>query len=225
MRTILLARPCRLLLLVSLVSLVSPLHAPAAGSKSDEGGAWTTLSALRQGMIQAGPLGARFVQTYVPAGFTSGEKETGTLALALPDCLRWDYTEPYPKSFLVCGETAHYWNPEDHSGQRYSVDRKKEPGLDLVLLGVGELEERYQAREKPTDGGRVEVTLTAPGEEGREIRKATLLVDPGAERLLALSYEDAEGNLTRFEISDYHPLADRGAFTPPDGIAWKEGEP
>src|SRR5690349_20838124 len=124
---------------------------------------WAVLSSVRQSLVEAGPTGARFVQTYIPAGFSSGEKESGQLALQLPDCLRWDYTEPYPKGFLLCGGVVHAWNPEDQSGRRYRVDRKNEPGLDLLLLGVDDLKNRYQAAAKAGESGKVEVQLTPKG--------------------------------------------------------------
>ena len=71
--------------------------------------------------------------------------------------MRWDYTTPFPKSFLLCGGTVHAWNEGDQTGHRYRVDRKKEPGLDLLLLGVDELKSRYQAT---AQGGR--------GRQGRD---------------------------------------------------------
>jgi outer membrane lipoprotein-sorting protein len=184
---------------------------------------WAELTAVRDSLTAAGPTRAAFVQTYVPAGFSSGEREAGVLSLSLPRCLRWDYSEPYPKSFLVCDDTAHYWNPEDGTGRRYPVDREEEAGLDLVLLGVGELRERYQATGRATGEGQVEIVLTSL-RESAELKEATLLVDSRAHRLLSLAYKDGEGNLTRFEISDYQPLPSGDAFSPPRDILWRDDE-
>lgn len=181
------------------------------------------LEGVRESLAAAGPTGARFVQDYVPAGFTSGERESGTLSLALPDCLRWDYLEPYPKGYLLCGSVAHQWNPEDGTGQRFRIDRKNEPGLDLLLLSVGDLRSRYRATRRKTDGG-IAVTLT-PLRKVEELAEATLVVDPKTERLVEVSYRDREGNRTRFEISGYRRLPSRGQFTPPKQIRWEEGAP
>src|SRR4029077_19264540 len=134
---------------------------------------WATLQGVRKSLVEAGPTGAAFVQTYVPAGFNSGDQESGTLALALPDCLRWDYLKPYPKSFLLCGGVAHSWNPEDKTGRRYQVDRKNEPGLDLLLLGVEDLKRRYTATTRPADGGRIQITLS-PRQKVEELADAIL---------------------------------------------------
>ena len=118
---------------------------------------WKVLQGVRQSLVDSGPTGATFTQTYIPAGFSSGDSEAGRLALALPDCLRWDYQNPYPKGFLLCGGVAHAWNPADKTGRRYRVDRKNEPGLDLLLLGVDDLKKRYNATGRALDGGRIAV--------------------------------------------------------------------
>lgn len=199
----------------------SALAAFAAGALPAQDDPWAVLSSVRQSLVEAGPTGARFVQTYIPAGFSSGEKESGQLALQLPDCLRWDYTEPYPKGFLLCGGVVHAWNPEDQSGRRYRVDRKNEPGLDLLLLGVDDLKNRYQAAAKAGEAGKVEVQLTPKGKIA-ELADAALTVDTATKRLVAVSYHDKEGNLTRFEINGYESLPRQGRFSPPTGIRWEE---
>lgn len=194
------------------------LPALPAAAQSDP---WELLESVRNSLVEAGPTGAGFVQTYIPAGFSSGEKESGSLALALPDCLRWDYEEPYPKSFLLCGGLVHSWTPEDRTGRRYRVDRKNEPGLDLLLLGVDDLKKRYQATTRTIEGGRIEVALSPKGQVV-ELADASLTVDPASRRLVAISYHDREGNLTRFEISGYQSLPRQGRFSPPGGIRWEE---
>lgn len=204
---------------LSLPALILLLSAvPATAQETDP---WAVLSSVRLSLVEAGPTGAAFTQTYVPAGFSSGEKESGRLALALPDCLRWDYEQPYPKSFLLCGGVVHSWNPEDKTGRRYRVDRKNEPGLDLLLLGVDDLKNRYSATAKPVEGGRIEVALS-PKEKVAELSDATFIVDPASRRLVTVSYHDRERNLTRFEIGGYESFAREGRFSPPAGIRWEE---
>jgi outer membrane lipoprotein-sorting protein len=202
----------------------APTAAAASSSASSAADPWSWLTRVRRSLVEAGPTTATFTQTYVPAGFTSGEKETGSLSLHLPDCLRWDYKDPYPKGFLLCGEMVHAWNPEDHTGRRYRIDRKNEPGLDLLLLGVDDLKARYSGVTRSAANGQVEIALTPKGKAG-ELSDATLAIDPATLRVIAVSYHDREGNLTRFQLGDYHPLSLPGQFTPPSGIQWEEQQP
>lgn len=211
-------RTKHLLLVTTLIALTTlpALAQPAAPSP------WPTLAAVRDSLADAGPLVADFSQTFVPAGFSTGDTESGQLSVSLPDCLRWDYEEPYPKSFLLCGEQAHAWNGEDRSGRRYSVDREEEPGLDLLMLSVDTLRGRYQAEASAIDGGRVEVRLS-PNQPTAALTEATLTVDTEAGRLTAVSYRDREGNATRFEVGSYRPLGNATAtFRPPTDVRWEE---
>jgi outer membrane lipoprotein-sorting protein len=212
-----------LLTAAALLAAAIPLFAaapapPAAGSAADP---WSWLTRVRRSLVDAGPTAASFSQTYVPAGFTAGEKEAGSLSLHLPDCLRWDYQEPYPKGFLLCGELVHAWNPEDHTGRRYRVDRKNEPGLDLLLLGVDDLKARYNAVTRSSPNGQVEIALSPKGKAG-ELSDAALTIDPASLHLVEVSYHDHEGNLTRFHLGDYRPLSRPGQFSPPADIRWEE---
>jgi len=218
------ARRQRLLttgLLTSILTLSGLAGAFAAPAPQESPDPWKVLQGVRQSLVDAGPTGATFTQTYIPAGFSSGDSEAGRLALALPDCLRWDYQDPYPKGFLLCGGVAHSWNPQDKTGRRYRIDRKNEPGLDLLLLGVDDLKNRYKATSRSLDGGKIAVDL-APKGKMEELTDASFTVDPASKRLVEVSYHDREGNLTRFVIKDYKGLPRQGQFSPPSGIHWAD---
>jgi outer membrane lipoprotein-sorting protein len=192
---------------------------PSSAQAADD--PWAVLRGVRDSLADSGPTVAKFTQTFIPAGFSSGQQESGQMAVALPDCLRFDYDEPYEKSLLLCGETAHYWVPEDRTGRRYGIDRDEEPGLDLVLLGVDQLEDRYDAKMATASGGRRAVILR-PRQQRGELVEATLTVDPKSQRLVAVAYKDLEGNETRFQITGYRNLSDGDRFRPPSGITWRD---
>jgi outer membrane lipoprotein-sorting protein len=210
----------RLQLLLALIPMAALAALPAFGQDADP---WATLKSVRQSLVDAGPTGASFVQTFTAAGFSAGDQESGQLALSLPDCMRWDYTKPFPKSFLLCGGTVHAWNEGDLTGHRYRVDRKNEPGLDLLLLGVDELKARYQATGKGIEGGKVQIALIPKRKDVGALTDATVTVDPASHRVVAIGYHDHEGNLTRFEITGYQDLSRQGGFSPPGNLKWVDG--
>jgi hypothetical protein len=41
--------------------------------------------------------------------------------------------------------------------------------------------------------------------------------------VVAVSYHDSEGNLTKFEITGYQELSRQGSFSPPANVRWVEG--
>lgn len=207
-------------------ALLLAVALPATATTADE---WSHLRSLRDRMQSGGGVEVvDFVQTFVPAGFTTGERESGRMALSLPHCMRWDYATPYDKSFLVCGERAWFWNGGETSGRRFTVDPDNEPGLDLLRLDIEILAERYSADVAREEEDFVELTIqpaAAPAGEAsavaaHPIRDATITLDPRAGRLTSVTYRDAEGNTTRFELSGHRPAAE-ASFAPPE-IEWVE---
>ena len=201
---------------LSTLALAYALAAPAAASED----AWTAIAGLRERLESASPLTAGFTQTFIAAGFSTGDAETGRIWVDLPACLRWDYEGDFPNSFLLCGHLAHGWNHGETSGRRQFLSRGDEPGLDLLRLEVTELRERYSARLLEPDGELVAVELTAAEEAASEVRAATLRFAAGENGLRSLSYRDVEGNRTRFEFGAYGPVRERGVFTPPADLEW-----
>jgi hypothetical protein len=199
------------------VGAAAAAPAPAAAPPADP---WRLLVAVRESLVASGPVVADFVQTYTPAGFTSGERESGKVSLALPTCLRWDYELPFPKSYLLCGRSVYSWNPGEGSGRKQLVDRDKEPGLDLLFLSVEELRRRYRASAKRLPTGATEIALAPLEARGPAVR-ATLVVDPTGAHLDGLSHQDPDGSVTRFNLSGWRSLTDERAFAPPK-IEWIE---
>ena len=103
------------------LSLLTPLALAAAllaGPAAAETDAWSALAELRQRLESASPLTAEFQQTFIAAGFETGDSESGRVFIDLPACLRWDYEGDFPNSFLLCGHLAHGWNDGEASGRR-----------------------------------------------------------------------------------------------------------
>lgn len=182
---------------------------------------WQALTELRLHLAASGALAAKFRQTYVPAGFATGDEETGRVALALPDCLRWDYSEPYPKSYLLCGSRLHTWVAGEPQGERLHVEARDEAGLDLLLLPVEQLRSRYTAAARPASGGTIAVELVPTASDSR-IARAELVFDQASQRPTVLSYRDRDGNLSTFHFDGFELLDDDGLFTPPTTLIWKE---
>jgi outer membrane lipoprotein-sorting protein len=177
---------------------------------------WERLAALRARLADQGARSAEFTQTYRPAGFGAGESERGRFSVSLPDCLRWDYTDPEPKSFLLCGGDVYSWIPGETGGRHGRFDPRREAGLDLMLLAVDELRGRYRAM-----GSGREIVLE-PSSREAALRTATLVLDEDGGGLSAIRYTDLDGNETRFELRDWKAGATPAAFEPPAGIRWSE---
>jgi Outer membrane lipoprotein carrier protein LolA len=190
---------------------IRPAGAPAATDP------WRVLTEARAEFERAAWT-ADFVQTYVPAGFTSGERESGRVSLALPGALRWDYEVPYPKVFLVLADTAYTWNPGETAGRRVVMADDERQHMALLRLDLEALAKRYTAASSTTADGLIEVALT-PTDEA-EIQDAVLTFEPRHHRLVALRYADLERNVTEFSLSGHRVASGEDLFAPPPGIEW-----
>lgn len=184
---------------------------------------WTVLETLRENLQKAGPQTAAFEQTYIPAGFSTGDVERGRMSIWLPRCLRWSYEDPDEKNFLLCENDVHHWNAEENAGRRYQVDPKSEPGLDLLLVDVNTLRERYVAESTQREDGSFSIHLVQP-QSSQQKFEATIEIDGEQAHVLGLEYTDTEGNRTHFSISGYEPLAHTALFQAPTGIEWTEDQ-
>lgn len=180
---------------------------------------WLAIERLRAALAADGPLEAAFQQSFVPVGFSTGDTEGGALALSPPDCLRWDYTDPDPKSFLVCGSRAWSWVEGEPRGQRFTIEAERELGLDLLLLPAAELAARYRAEGHRLPTGELEILLEPLAEDG-DLAVANLVLEPEGRRPAALDWRDREGNVTSFRFTGWRELADGDRFGPPPALEW-----
>jgi outer membrane lipoprotein-sorting protein len=207
--------------LTGLLLAVAALAAVPAHAADSENSPWTLLETLRNSLQKSGPMTGRFTQTYIPAGFESGDRESGHLSMWLPDCLRWNYEEPQPKSFLVCQGEVYFWNEGEASGRHYKIDPHKETGLDLLLVPVAALRERYVASSRLERNGSYVISLTLPSVDDESF-SAEIHLDAAGERVVGLEYTDTEGNLTRFRINSYAKLSHTALFSPPSDVRWTQ---
>ncbi len=182
---------------------------------------WELLEKLRDDLQRSGPITAKFDQTYIPAGFKDGDRESGHLSIWLPDCLRWNYEKPQAKSFLLCGDEVYFWNQDESGGRHYRIEPEEEPGLDLLLVEVARLRERYVAANDKLADGTYAISLAMPPETERPF-SATIRLEPVSMRVVGMEYTDEEGNLTRFEFSEYQKLRHTALFQAPRDVEWTE---
>ena len=95
--------------------------------------------------------------------------------------------------------------------------------MDLLLVEVAKLKERYVAS-NAKNVPRRHLRDRAGAAAGRRAQpfSAKIRLEPVSMRVVGMEYTDEEGNLTRFEISDYQLLRHTALFKPPQGIEWTE---
>jgi outer membrane lipoprotein carrier protein len=165
-------------------------------------------------------LKAGFTENY--AGLGVHRSESGTLLLLKPGRMRWDYTSPPGKLFLLDGKYAWFYSQGDAQVQRIPAKQLDDLRSPLrFLLGHTELEkELIHLVLTPAADGQYTLTGQPKGQEKR-IPRLTLTVTP-AGAITGIEIEEVDGAITAFKFTGEVPDAPipPGAFrfTPPPGV-------
>ncbi len=165
-------------------------------------------------------LRAGFTESYEGLGMS--RSESGTLLLLKPGRMKWDYTSPAGKLFLLDGKYAWSWSRGAAQVQRIPAKQLDDLRSPLrFLLGRTELEkELTHLTVSPGPEGVFVLSGVPKGQENR-IRTVELNVTAvGA--ITAIKIEENDGAITRFTFTGEQPNAPIPEnvfhFTPPAGV-------
>lgn len=165
-------------------------------------------------------LRAGFTQSYQGLGMS--RSESGALLLRKPGRMRWDYSSPAGKLFLLDGKFAWSYTPGDPAVHRIPVGNLSDLRTPLrFLLGHTQLEREIEhLRIAPVANG--EYTLAGqPKGQQRSISLLTLTVTAQGV-ITGIQISQTDGSVTRFTFTGEVPNAPAPPgdfrFTPPPGI-------
>ncbi|MFZ0394341.1 MAG: outer membrane lipoprotein chaperone LolA [Terracidiphilus sp.] len=165
-------------------------------------------------------LKAEFTESY--AGMGMQRSEGGTLLLKKPGRMRWDYSSPAGKVFLLDGRYAWFYKQGDPQVQRIEAKKLDDLRSPLrYLLGHAQLEKEMEHLAlAPAAHGEYTLTGQPKGQENRVARVELTVTRDGA--ITAIEIEETDGAVTRFTFADEQANAPIGAnefrFTPPAGV-------
>jgi outer membrane lipoprotein carrier protein len=165
-------------------------------------------------------LKAGFTESYVGLGIHRAE--SGTLLLLKPGRMRWDYSSPAGKLFVLDGKFAWFYTQGDPQVQRIPAKQLDDLRSPLrFLLGHTELEkELNHVTMAPAPEGRFTLTGQPKGQEKHIPRLAVTATATGF--ITAIEIEEEDGAITRFVFTGEEPNAavppGTFHFTPPAGV-------
>ena len=205
-----------------LLSAALPAHAQSAPNSAPQVAARVDrhYNALRS-------LEVHFVQTYTGMGMN--RKESGVLLLKKPGKMRWTYTDPDGKLFVLDGKAGYFYSPGSSEAQK--VDQKKLDDLRSplrFLLGHTELEKELTGLHVTCTGNSTCELSGIP--KGLEQRVSSLKIVAATDGTIqSMTIDETDGVSNRFEFSGEAgnvPASDTNfVFVPPPGVHVVEGEP
>ena len=172
-------------------------------------------------------LKAQFTESYEGMGIK--RTESGTLLLLKPGRMRWDYSSPAGKLFLLDGTNAWFYTQGDPQVQRLAAKQLDDLRSPLrFLLGHTKLEKELDNLTiAPAADGQFTLTGVPKGAEKRVSRVAVTATADGA--ITGIEIEEIDGALTRFTFAGEEPNAPvtpgEFRFTPPAGVPVVDGLP
>jgi outer membrane lipoprotein carrier protein len=150
-------------------------------------------------------LKAGFTESYEGLGMQ--RTETGTLLLLKPGRMRWDYSTPPGKVFVLDGKYAWFYSPGEPQVQRIQAKQLDDLRSPLrFLLGHTELEKEMDTLTlSPAAGGLFTLTGQPKGQEKRVNRLSLTVTAEGV--ITGIEIEEADGALTRFTFAGEAPNA------------------
>ena len=172
-------------------------------------------------------LKASFTESY--AGLGVQRTESGTLLLRKPGRMRWDYSTPAGKIFLLDGKYAWFYAKGDAQVQRIPAKQLDDLRSPLrLLLGHTDLEkEMDNLKLAPAANGAFTLTGQPKGQEQRIVRVTLTVTATGA--ITGIEVEEVDGAMTRFTFTGEQPNVpappDAFQFTAPMGVPVVDGPP
>ncbi|MGA3010381.1 MAG: outer membrane lipoprotein carrier protein LolA [Terracidiphilus sp.] len=150
-------------------------------------------------------LKAGFTESYEGMGIR--RTESGTLLLLKPGRMKWEYSQPAGKLFLLDGRFAWFYSRGDSQVQRISAKELDDLRSPLrFLLGHTQLErELSNLTLAPAAGGHFTLTGQPKGQEKRVARLALTVATDGT--ITGIEIEEPDGALTRFTFTGEQPNA------------------
>jgi len=165
-------------------------------------------------------LKAGFTQSYEGLGLK--REESGTLLLLKPGRMKWEYSSPAGKVFVLDGEFGWFYSRGDSQVQRVRAKELDDLRSPLrFLLGHTQLEKELNTLTlgNARDGG-----FTLSGQpKGLEERMTRLTLTVTADgTITGIEMEETDGAVTRFKFSGETPNVAMPAgtfhFIPPPGV-------
>ncbi|HUY81909.1 MAG TPA: outer membrane lipoprotein chaperone LolA [Acidobacteriaceae bacterium] len=172
-------------------------------------------------------LEVNFTQLY--EGMGMNRRESGVLLLKKPGRMRWTYSRPAGKLFLLDGHYGYFYTPGDSTAQRVPAKQIDDLRSPLrFLLGHTKLDKELNHLTIAPDGNGLYTLTGIPRHLEKRIASfsVTTTADGVIQRILI---DETDGVRNTFQFSNERPNAPAPAsafdFTPPSGVRIVDGMP
>jgi outer membrane lipoprotein carrier protein len=152
--------------------------------------------------------------------------ESGTLLLAKPGRMKWSYTQPAGKLFVIDGKYGYSYTPGDAQAERYPAKQLEDFRSPLrFLLGHARIEKELTGLTLTPDGAGYRLSGVPKGMEQRVSQVDLTVTADGM--IEAIQWKETDGATTEFDLTNEQPNPPIGngtfVFQPPAGVVVVRG--
>jgi outer membrane lipoprotein carrier protein len=172
-------------------------------------------------------LQVNFIQRY--QGMGMDRREVGVLLLKKPGRMRWTYSSPSGKLFILDGHNAYFYSPGGNTAQRVPAKELDDLRSPLrLLLGHTKLQKELQGLTIAPAANGLYTLSGVP--RGMENRVSALSLTVSADGVIhSMEVDETDGVRNTFVFSNAKPNAPAAdsafVFTPPSGVRVVDGMP
>ena len=169
-------------------------------------------------------LSVHFTETYQGMGMT--RTESGVLLLEKPGRMRWNYTDPMGKLFVIDEKYGYSYTPGDAQAERYPAKQLEDFRSPLrFLLGHTQIEKELTNLTLAPDGAMYKLHGVPKGMEQRVAEVELTVTADGA--IAGIQWRETDGAITGFRLTEEQPNpplpSDTFSFQPPAGVVVVHG--
>ena len=144
-------------------------------------------------------LGAQFLQLVRARDGQITDRASGTLSIARPNRVRWDYREPYSQTIVADGRRLWLYDPDLDQVTVRSLEQGLGATPAMLLSGAGKVGDAFKSAgiERKADWTWCRL---APKQQGSDFEQVSLAFDAKGE-LAAMELQDKLGQTTTIEFS------------------------
>jgi len=169
-------------------------------------------------------LSVQFTETYHGMGMQRAE--SGVLLLQKPGRMRWNYTDPQGKVFVIDSRYGYSYTPGDAQAERYPAKQLEDFRSPLrFLLGHTRIEKELTNLTLTPNGAKYQLRGVPKGMEQRVAEVDLTVTAEG--KIETIQWREVDGAITSFRLTDEQPnpplTPATFSFDPPAGVVIVNG--
>jgi outer membrane lipoprotein carrier protein len=145
---------------------------------------------------------ADFTQRYEYRMTSRSQTSEGKVLFKKPAMMRWDYSAPSPRTFVLAADKAYAYDPAAQTLTKSAFSESQLSSAVTFLWGKGHLLDEFEIAKKPCSECKGVLLELDPKKPDGRFKKVDLEVDPKTAQVLASTVVDPNGDVNEIRFKN-----------------------